>query len=185
MPSPTSKLDGGLPSVAPRCFRLAFALVLLLLGTSCASSRRANMPKSGSAGPAQKVEQLHMLLTAVAVDIDGKPGPDGFGVRLYASNRRSSDAPPITDGKLEMVMFDGAWSGPQLESATPLKIWTFDAGELRARAHKTSIGMSYQFVLGWGENRPTKSLITVRARYTPEKGTPVLSGPGTIPIAWR
>jgi len=136
-----------------------------------------------SGGPSQPVEQLHLLLTSMAVDVDGRPGPDGFGVRLYASHRRAKEATPIESGTLELMMFDGRLAGGELEAATPLKTWRFAAQELKARAQKTEIGTSYRFILSWGAQRPTKGTITIVARYEPLRGRPVRSGPGTIPMS--
>lgn len=119
----------------------------------------------------------------MAVDVDGRPGPDGFGVRLYASHRRAKEATPIESGTLELMMFDGRLAGGELEAATPLKTWRFAAQELKARAQKTEIGTSYRFILSWGAQRPTKGTITIVARYEPLRGRPVRSGPGTIPMA--
>ena len=54
----------------------------LLLGAGCAHGPAT----SATARP----ERLDLLLTSVAVDLDGKPGADGFGARIYASSRRSA-----------------------------------------------------------------------------------------------
>lgn len=155
---------------------------LLTLLSGCASSNSGSPSSERREGPVPTVEHLHLLLTSVALDTDGKPGPDGFGARLYASNRKATEAPAITRGRIELLMFDGALPAAELAAARPLTSWTFDAVELKNRVQKTSIGVSYRFALTWGKHIPAKPNITIQARYYPEKGEPVVSGPGTIPI---
>lgn len=185
MDKPLRSRGAGFPVLTP-----ALLLALLVMIPACSSRKQdpstsPSAARSARSGSALAIEQLHLLLTAVAVDMDGRPGPDGFGVRLYASNRRSSDAPAITQGRLEILMYDGSFTAAQLQGAEPLRVWSFDPGELKLRSQRTSIGMSYQFALAWGDQKPKHNLITIRARYSPGQGEPVLSGPGSIPISLR
>src|SRR5687768_11693122 len=84
------------------------AMVLCILSSfwmSCSG------PKSAVKRPARvsggKVEELHLFGAPVALNLDGVPGPDGVGVRVYASARKVSRGIPITSGLLELLIFDG------------------------------------------------------------------------------
>jgi hypothetical protein len=140
-------------------------------------------PSTGQAsGPARAVERLDMLLTPMALDLDGRPGMDGFGVRIYASNRKSAFGTPILQGNLEILLYDGTVRAEQLADVAPLKTWRYAAGELRPFSQKTSIGTSYRFALNWGEQKPKEERITVVARYVGADKFVVNSAPGAIPL---
>ncbi len=158
---------------------LAGVLVALSFN-GCASSgssrSRDSAPVSGT------VEQLHLLVTAVALDMDGKPGPDGFGARVYASSRKASEAAPITRGRLEMVMYDGTVKPAEMAAAKPLQTWVFEPKQLRALIQRTSIGAGYRFALAWGDHKPTQNRVTIIARHLSENGAEVVSAPGIVPL---
>lgn len=165
-----------------RTIRLLLAGGVAACIAGCATGPNTVQARSGGKSPAP-VEQLYLLLTSMAVDLDGSPGPDGFGVRLYAGSRKAKEAPLIVEGTVEFRMFDGRLAGSELQSAPPLKTWRFDAAELKSKIQRTEIGASYRFMLAWGDSRPSKSTVTIVARYEPPLGPPVWSGLGTIPIA--
>ena len=164
--------------------RMASGIPLLLLLAGLAGCASGTSRPAGS-GASRAVERLDLLLTAVAVDLDGKPGPDGFGARVYASNRRSSLGTAVTAGRLEILMFDGVVRAEDLATAKPLRVWTYDADALRPIAQRTSIGTGYQFGLAWGDRQPTHERITIVARYVASDAFTVLSAPGSIPLTNR
>jgi hypothetical protein len=103
---------------------------------------------------ASVIRELHLFGIPVAVNMDQEPGPDGFALRVYASNGRAATGIPIKAGRLEIVMTDGG--KPKAgEEPKPLKVWTYDAVALKAHAVKSSIGWGYRFGLAWNEARPT------------------------------
>ncbi len=149
---------------------------LLVLGclTGCASTRsHTNAP----------IDQLHLLVTSVALDIDGKPGPDGIGVRVYASHTGSSEAVPVKVGTLELLMYEGAHVRGELASLQPRHLWTYPADQLKAYLQKTSIGTSYRFAALWGEDKPTSDRVTLIARYTGPDNREIYSAPSSIPVS--
>jgi hypothetical protein len=156
---------------------LAVALIAAMMVAGCSSSR----PSPGGSAP-RLVERLDLLLTPVALDLDGRPGADGFGVRIYASNRRSAFGSPILEGTLEILMYDGTIRTDELAKATPLRTWRYPASELKPHSQKTSIGLGYRFGLSWGEQRPRGDRITVVARYQGPGDYVVVSAPGAISL---
>jgi hypothetical protein len=135
--------------------------------------------------PKGTIDQLHLLVTSVALNMDGKPGADGVGVRVYASHRGSSEATPIMSGSLEILMFDGQVPFDELPKHQPLRSWTYPAAELKPHLQKTAIGSSYAFAAVWGNEKPKGDRVTVVARYRPETGSLVYSAPGSIPLSAR
>jgi hypothetical protein len=160
-------------TVSRRIVIAGWMLVAFLAGCAIDPSR---------SGKSRAVERVDLLLTSVAVDLDGKPGLDGFGARVYASNRRSSIGAVLTEGRLELLLFDGVVGAAEVTKTEPLKVWTYDANALKPFAQYTSIGTGYRFALGWGDRRPSRSRITIVARYVASDGFTVVSAPGTIPL---
>src|SRR6185503_13510966 len=82
------------------------------------------------------IDQLHLLVTSVALNVDDKPGPDGVGVRIYASRRERAEALPIASGTLDILMFDGNLPLDQLQSAQPRHTWSYPAEKLKPYIQK-------------------------------------------------
>ncbi len=117
------------------------------------------------------------------MNLDGIPGPDGIGVRVFASTAAKAHGMPITQGTLEILMFDGTPAADDTVETKPRKIWTFNPGELRGYMATTSLGTGYQFALAWGEDRPTQSRVTVIARLILPKQGIVSSDSSSISVA--
>jgi hypothetical protein len=149
-----------------------------LLILACSMGCRSLAPASKS-----PIDQLHLLLTSIALNLDSKPGSDGVGVRIYASRRGDTTALPITQGDLDILMFDGEVPLKDLLTQKPLHTWSYPASKLKPHHQETSIGTSYRFAAVWGENKPTGDRVTFIARYTPPKGQPVYSAPGSVPLS--
>jgi hypothetical protein len=152
--------------------------VFAVLWTAGCASPDGRAPAS-SAGD---IHQLHLIVTAVAVNFDDTPGPDGFGARVYASTPKSALAPPITRGALELLLFDGVVAAEELASRPPLRQWSYPARELKPFLQKTAVGAGYVFTPRWGDARPAKEQITVAARYVSPEGRKVYAAPGTISV---
>ena len=165
--------------------RRAWLVVAVLFGTLAAifaTGCSSPSPSSGGPNAVRPVERLDLLLTPVALDLDGRPGADGFGVRIYASNRKSAFGSPIGEGTLEILMYDGTVRTDELANATPMRTWRYPASELKPYSQKTSIGMGYRFGLTWGEQMPRGDRITVVARYVGADNYVVASAPGAISL---
>jgi hypothetical protein len=147
-------------------------LLALVLAAGCASGP----------GRVGRIDSLHVFSVPVALDLDGLPGPDGFGVTLYASKAAAARGVPITAGKIEIMMFDGAPQEDKKTNATPRRVWSYSSGELKNQVIRTSLGTGYRFAPRWGEVPPLQSRITIVARYLPPDGPAVQSAPTTIAV---
>ena len=157
------------------------ACVCGLMLTACVSDRPApgRRPSSGR-GP---VRQLHLWTGPTALNLDQAPGADGFAIRVYASSAKSAATVAIANGTLEILMFDGALKEEPPEGTKPLRVWTYSASELKPYTQRGAVGVLYMLTLPWGDSKPTQERITVMARFHPEKGAPIDSGPSTISVA--
>jgi hypothetical protein len=112
------------------------------------------------------------------LNLDARPGPDGFSIRIYAISPDYPKAVAFNQGSLEVLMYDGEGS-----VAKPLRTWKFTPEELRAYASVSPFGVSYEMVLAWEKAVPTGKNISIQARYVPETGNPVVSAPASIVVA--
>jgi len=131
------------------------------------------------------IDQLHLLVTSVALNVDDKPGPDGVGVRIYASRRERAEALPIASGTLDILMFDGNLPLEQLRSAQPRHTWSYPAEKLKPYIQKTTIGISYRFAALWGEDKPTADRVTFVARHIAPNAKQVYSAPSSVQLSLK
>lgn len=131
------------------------------------------------------VSEVHLFGVPVALNLDGRPGPDGIGVRIYASGSTVARGLEIRQGVLEVLMFDGAVDGGSVRGATPRKVWALDAKDLKPLAAETSLGVGYQLALRWEGSRPRSSVVTVAARYRGPDGREQWSAANTISVALK
>jgi hypothetical protein len=120
----------------------------------------------------------------VGLNLDDRPGPDGFSLKVYASEEGRTKAVPIRSGTLEILMWNGTFFG-RTSVPPALKIWAFKSDELIAHEFTAGLGTGYDFVLAWGTNRPSEPLITVAARYTSAQGDVVTSRPSSVAVVGR
>jgi hypothetical protein len=154
----------------------AWSIVLCLL-TGCAS------PKSTNSAPrfsSSEIQEVHILTTPFAVNFDQVGGPDGFAVRVYAGNPQNVKPFEITQGSLEILMFDGVVPMADIGKVEPLRTWKYSAREIKNYMRNTSIGTSYTFTPVWEKAEPQKGKITVVVCYTSTKGMKVYSSPSSI-----
>jgi hypothetical protein len=157
----------------------AFALSLSFLG--CVSDRP---PPPGRVGRTKgPIDQIHLTTGTTALNLDRVPGPDGFGVRVFASSSQTPMAVVILSGTLEILMFDGLLKETNAASAKPLRIWTYTPADLKNCAQNSVVGMAYLLTPLWGDAKPTQHRITLVARYVPKKGVPIYSAASAISVA--
>lgn len=155
----------------PLAFGVAW-IALLLLAPGCATD----------AGRGRGIDSLHVFTVPVALDLDGTPGPDAFGLTLYASAADAARGIPVTTGRIEIAMYDGVLPPGGGTGATPLRVWTFKVADLKALGVKTSLGAGYHFTLRWNDTPPRQSRITVVVRHVPVRGTAIQSSPTVIAV---
>ena len=163
----------------PLVLGLALAIGLFAGCSSVSSPSRASRTRGGSVG------ELHLFGVPVALNLDGRPGPDTLGLRIYASATGAARGIPIRQGQLEVLMFDGTVTGAALRETAPLKLWTLDAAALKALTSETSLGTGYQLALAWGEQRPRGQVVTVIARLRVPGRPDLYSSPSTISVTLK
>jgi hypothetical protein len=167
------------PAILPMSFKpVAFLalgaawMAILLVATGCAT---------GTAG-SRGVDSLHVFTVPVALDLDGTPGPDAFGLTLYASAGDAARGIPVTTGVIEIQMYDGALATDGSLGATPLRVWTFTTADLKKLAVKTSLGSGYRFTMRWNDTPPRQGRLTVVVRHVPARGKTIQSVPTVIAV---
>ncbi len=150
----------------------AVVVATLFLGAGCATG-----PGRGGG-----IDSLHVFSVPVAFDLDNSPGPDGFGVTLYASAAGAAKGVAITSGRMEVLMFDGALATDAKSNAPPRQTWTFTSDDLKRHVIKTSLGTGYRFTPQWGAAPPARDLITIIVRYVSARETVIQSAPTSITI---
>jgi hypothetical protein len=172
------------PSATPRRLpraRVPWPAVVLCLvalaSPGCGSTRARSR-----AGGRSAVEEIHLFGVPAALHLDGRPDPDGIGVRLYASSNGRAHGIRIGKGRLEILLYDGAFEFPSASGRPPLKTWSFAPPDLARFEAETSLGTGYQFALRWGTNQPTGRAVTVVARYFPPDGKAFESSANAIPV---
>jgi len=148
------------------------------LAGGCVSEKPSRKPPAVWDSGA-RIQELNLLAVPVAVNLDDRPGPDGFVIKIYAGSPKRPKPVPLEDGQIEVAMFDGI---PGIGDAVsqPRRIWTYTAQELRPYQIETSIGIGYQLAVLWGDAKPTHDKITVVVRYTPARGQSLASAPSII-----
>lgn len=139
-------------------------------------------PDGAAARSSSRIRELHLFTVPAALNLDAQPGPDGFEVRVYASTPDRAKGIPITQGNLQIVMWDGLITASGSMTNQPLHIWTFKPEELKRSASTTSLGVGYRLTLRWDKDIPKKDGFTVAARFVPTKGPPVHSSTSGIPL---
>jgi hypothetical protein len=157
--------------------KLAVATLLLLGAMGCASL--------GGGGGHDPVGEVHLFGMPVALRPGGRAAPDGIGVTIYASEPGGTRGIIIQKGALDVLMYDGPVAESDLNSAKPLKIWTFDAGQLRGLTGTTFLGEGYQLALKWDQDRPKGKVVTVVARYRAAGRADLYSAPSTISVTGK
>jgi hypothetical protein len=127
------------------------------------------------------IDQIRLVALPVALNLDRRPGLDGFGVKVYGLSYKQPKPQPIRRGIIEILMYDGL-----LPSGTnqvqPRCAWSYAASELGQYELHSTIGLAYQFAPRWGENKPTQNHITVVARYRPAEDQLIESAPSVIAV---
>src|ERR1051325_11047021 len=147
-------------------------LVGVWLGAGCATD----------ASRARGINSLDMFVIPVALDVDPPPGPDAIGVTVYASAAGMARGLPITSGRMEIQMYDGAFPTGGATNAAPRRVWTFTPPELKRAAIKTSLGHGYRFTLRWYDTPPLQNRVTIVARYVTVRESVIQSAPTTIAV---
>jgi hypothetical protein len=132
-----------------------------------------------SGGGREHVDEVHLFGLPITLNLDGKPGADGFAVRVFVTKNGGAKGATVENGNLEVLMFDGVIGSDEIAAKEPNQVWKFTPRQLSPLREQASLGNSYRFTLRW-DQQPTRGHVTVVARYVPVKGGPVYSSPSTI-----
>lgn len=153
--------------------RLGWILWLALLGCQSAGP---------SADHGSAIREIHLVSMPVALNLDAVPGADGFAVKIFASDPKEPKPVAISGGTLDVLLYDGVIAGRPGDKVEPLRVWSYSSEDLRPYQFRRPIGVGYDFVLAWGENRPAQKKITVVGRYTAPGAAPIYSAPSSIVV---
>lgn len=142
----------------------------------CSSTERA----AGAYSPSD-ITAVHIMTLPVALNLDGKPGLDGFSLKVFANDAHNPKPVPIHSGNLEIMAFDGTLAR-KTNLPPPLRIWSFSAEDLKQHEFRAGIGTGYEMTLAWGTNRPAQRMMTIGARYVSPAGGVILSHPSSITV---
>lgn len=153
----------------------AAGVAFLALGITLTS------PSCALAPAHSHISELHLFGLPSAVDLDGRPGPDGITVRIFASTATEPRGVPIRSGTLEILLFDGPLPPGQPLPSKPLHVWSLTPQQLLPLASESKLGTGYQLTLPWTGTPPTRASVSVIARHTTSASArPVFSGPASI-----
>jgi len=155
-------------------------VVFLVLVSGCSSTK----PEATNTSPPGEIAELNIVTVPVALNLDNVPGPESISVKIFAGDTKHPKPIPIKGGQLEILMFNGTFFG-LTNVPTPIKIWSFNSGELPLHQFSSGIGIGYEFVLQWGANRPAGRLVSVAARYTSPRQEIVTSRPSSVTVIDR
>ena len=153
-----------------RSFSVLLSAFLLLIGCETLSSL----------GGSDRIDNLFLLSSPAALNLDGRPGSDGFTIQLYAYQEEISKGLPITSGELEIALYDG-----RVTDSADAKLrnsWKFAPDRLEPQQVQTSFGTGYFFVLRWEHDDSPDGDVTVVVRYTDESGSAISSAPITLAV---
>ena len=171
---------GWKPALRP--FAALLLLSLFLAAAGCVTSGPQARPAPKEPSSKARVDELDLVAMPVAVNLESKLGLNGIQVKIYAGDLRRPKTQPITEGTLEILMFEGLVGDSFDQTNRCRHLWSFPARDLLTSALTTSVGTGYLFPLAWGKDRPRADKITVVARYLPPQGPVIYSAPSYISI---
>lgn len=150
--------------------RLAMVLVLAALLIACGPPRTPT------------VDHIQLVMPPQPIDMESTAGPDGVQARVFLYQGPNAQT-VLGDGRLDIMLFDGRLkqTGGKADP-TPLKTWSYTPEQLQ-RFQSQTIGLwNYNLMLLWQDDKPTKNVVTVIARYTAPSGQQIFSAPVQVPI---
>lgn len=161
---------------------VAGILGLALAGAGCSVMRVGDDGSRNGVSRRGGIEEIHLFGNPNAMNLDSRPGPDGFGIRFYLTQNGKARGVEMRQGRLDVLMFDGAVPEAEIPASQPLKVWSFTPQQLAPVAGTSALGMGYLLTLNWGTTRPRMTGITVVVRYHPPSGPDLYSAPNAIVV---
>lgn len=134
-------------------------------------------PVAPTVNPLPRVDKMELESFPSAVNLDEKPGPDGVTLKLRLYSLDTPLAFALTQGDMEIVLYEGSIREQEIGSAKPFHIWRFSAKQMSQSGRKSIVGWHYAMSLNWGDNVPTTSTVTLVARIPRPNSTPIYALP--------
>src|SRR6476620_8783900 len=83
-----------------------------------------------SGGKGDRVDEVHLFGLPITLNLDGKPGADGFAVRVFATKGGGAKGSTIESGAIEVLMFDGVIGPDEVAAREPNQVWKFTPRQL-------------------------------------------------------
>ena len=127
-----------------------------------------------------EVEKVVLLSSPAPIDVDGRPGADGFLVKIYAFSRGVARPVSIQHGSVEFQLYSRGKD--RKKDDDPLKIWSFEADDLASYRTESMVGVGYSLILRWGDAAPSGA-VEIVARLKRESGELVYSRPVSLALS--
>ncbi len=153
---------------------LLLSLVLLLSG--CGTSA----PSASVASSASHLDELDLVTSPVAVNLQSQLGVNGIPVKVYAVDYHLPKTQPIRDGTVQILMFEGLVRDAFDQTNRCRHVWSYPARDLALYTFRTTVGTGYLFPLAWGKDQPRTDKIALVARYLAPQGRTLYSAPSYV-----
>src|SRR3954467_10285257 len=114
--------------------RWVCSLIAALCLAACATT---------SGGGGERVDEVHVFGLPITLNLDGKPGADGFAVRVFVTKNGGAKGATVENGNLEVLMFDGVIGADEIAAKEPNQVWKFTPRQLSSLREQASLGSSY------------------------------------------
>ena len=137
--------------------------------------------------PVAAVNSVEMMGLPAAVDLDGRPGPDGWAVQVFLFQAESSSKvrTVTVSGTLQFLLLAGDVAGSDLLTATPIHTWSFTGPQLSRNVIRRLGLWGYGLRLQWPTPRPQAGTVTLVVRYKPPEGDRWVYAKPTVSIVPR
>ena len=123
------------------------------------------------------VDSIRLFTSPAVLNLDNKPGVDGFTAKIYAIDEDRPKPIKVNAGEIEFMVFEST-----IESE-PLQVWKFDTKKLKRHMATTQIGVVYDFRLIWDSTKAPKRKAAILAQYRSVDGKVIKAVPVVLPIA--
>ena len=147
-------------------------ICLIWIGIAGVGCRTVNSGK-------KSVDSIRLFTSSALFNIDGEPGSNGFSARVFAVHNSIAKPIQITEGTLEIIIYDGDASRDQSRLKLRVRFGRFPEriclGYLRS---KPALAISYDFILKIDNSKPLPSKVSIGAKYTLPEGDSIFRKDG-------
>ena len=122
------------------------------------------------------VDSIRLFTSPSVLNLDNKPGVDGFTAKIYALDQDMPKPIKVNKGEIEFLLYESTIDGD------PLQIWKFNSKKLKKHMLTTQIGVVYDFRLLWDPANAPKRKAAILAQYRSVDGKLIKAVPVVLPI---